>query len=71
MSERVYQARTEMNSGKLDESSETVPLLHRLLKYRYSSTGQMMPDNDIISEAMGHMYASNFLLVPVLNLFRF
>ncbi|KIK50957.1 hypothetical protein GYMLUDRAFT_234401 [Collybiopsis luxurians FD-317 M1] len=59
VSERVYQARTEMNSGKLDESSEIVPLLHRLLKYRYSSTGQMMPDNDIISEAMGHMIAGS------------
>ncbi|KAJ3980366.1 cytochrome P450 [Lentinula detonsa] len=59
VSERVYQARTEINSGKFDESSETTPLLHRLLKYRYSSTRQMMPDSDIISEAMGHMIAGS------------
>ncbi|GAW10238.1 cytochrome p450 [Lentinula edodes] len=59
VSERVYQARTEINSGRLDESSETTPLLHRLLKHRYSSTGQMMPDSDIISEAMGHMIAGS------------
>ncbi len=56
VSVRVYQTRTEMTSDKLDASSETVPLHHRLLNYRYSSTGQLMPDNDIISEAMGHMY---------------
>ncbi|KIK52693.1 hypothetical protein GYMLUDRAFT_64066 [Collybiopsis luxurians FD-317 M1] len=60
VNERVYQARTKMKTRKLDESSEIVPLLHRLLKYRYSSTGQMMPDNDIISEAMGHMYDRRF-----------
>ena len=43
-----------MNAGKLHDS-EKVPMLQRLLKYRYSSTGELMPDNDIISEAMGHM----------------
>lgn len=31
-------------------------MLHRLLQHRYSSTGQLMPENDIISEAMGHMW---------------
>ncbi|KIK52695.1 hypothetical protein GYMLUDRAFT_265313 [Collybiopsis luxurians FD-317 M1] len=56
VSECVYQARTEMKTGKLDESSEIVPLLHRLLKYRFSSTGQMTSDHNILSEAMGHMY---------------
>ncbi|KAF9062643.1 cytochrome P450 [Rhodocollybia butyracea] len=59
VSERVYQARTEMNSGALDGNADSVPLLHRLLTYRYSSTGQTMPENDIISEAMGHMIAGS------------
>lgn len=47
--------RAEMPSGKPEES-EKVPMLHRLMKYRYASTGELMPDNDVISESMGHMY---------------
>ncbi|KAF5358595.1 hypothetical protein D9758_007733 [Tetrapyrgos nigripes] len=58
VSERVYQTRTQMNAGKLHESEKT-PMLHRLLQYRYSSTGQVMPDNDTISECMGHMIAGS------------
>ncbi|KIK50956.1 hypothetical protein GYMLUDRAFT_78374 [Collybiopsis luxurians FD-317 M1] len=57
--ERVYQACTKMKTGKLDESSEIIPLLHRLLKYRFSSTGQMTSDHDIRSEATGHMIAGS------------
>ncbi|ESK91848.1 cytochrome p450 [Moniliophthora roreri MCA 2997] len=58
VSERVYQARAQMPSEKLDQS-EKVPMLHRLLNYRYSSTNENMPDNDIISESMGHMIAGS------------
>jgi hypothetical protein len=47
--------RAELNAGKLGES-EKIPLLRRLLQYKYSSE-QAMPDHDIISEMMGHMYA--------------
>lgn len=50
MSGRVYEARVQMNS----ETPETVPLVHHLLNYHYS-TRQMMQDNEIISEAMAHM----------------
>lgn len=39
-------------------ASEKVPMLHRLLNYRYSTTNDKMPDNDIISEHMGHMWVS-------------
>jgi Cytochrome P450 len=46
--------RAQMNAGKIVEV-EKVPMLHRLLQYQYPSTNSMMPDHDIISEAMGHM----------------
>ena len=49
--------RAQIAAGKLsDADAEKVPMLQRLLKYRYSSTNQLMPDNDIISASMGHMY---------------
>lgn len=47
--------RAELNAGKLGES-EKIPLLRRLLQHKYSSE-LAMPDHDIISEMMGHMYA--------------
>jgi len=49
--------RAQINAGKLGES-EKVPMLQRLLQYRYASSNQLMPDHDIISESMGHMYVS-------------
>ncbi|THU97234.1 cytochrome P450 [Dendrothele bispora CBS 962.96] len=58
VSERVNQARTQMTAGKFDEA-EKVPMLHRLLQYRYSSTSQLMPESDIISECMGHLIAGS------------
>lgn len=61
VSERVYQARVQMSS----ETPETVPLVHRLLNYHYS-TGQMMQDNEIISEAMAHMCVHFKLLSGIL-----
>ena len=48
--------RGQMIAGKIGES-EKVPMLQRLLSYRYSTTNDLMPDHDIISESMGHMYA--------------
>ncbi|KAF9254261.1 cytochrome P450 [Marasmius fiardii PR-910] len=60
VSERVYQTRAQVGSTeKLDYSGEKVPMLHRLLNYRYSTTNENMPDNDIISEHMGHMIAGS------------
>lgn len=57
--------RAQLNAGKLDadgddSDEEKSPMLERLLKYQYPSSGnvegKMMPDNDIISETMGHMF---------------
>ncbi|KAL1746232.1 cytochrome P450 [Schizophyllum fasciatum] len=68
VSARVYELRAQINAGKLHES-EKVPMLQRLLKYRYSSTGELMPDNDIISEAMGHMIAGSDTTSTTLSYF--
>ena len=51
--------RAQINAGKLDELDK-VPLLQRLIQYRYPTSGELMPDRDIISEAMGHMYVPIF-----------
>lgn len=42
-----------MNAGKIGDSEK--PMLVRLLKHKYGSSTEPMPDLDIISEAMGHM----------------
>lgn len=48
--------RAQMNAGKIGDSDK-IPMLQRLLRYRYSTNNELMPDHDIISECMGHMYA--------------
>jgi hypothetical protein len=49
-----------MNAGKFGDS-EKPSMLQRLMNYRYSPSEQM-PDHDIISECIGHMYVlSNFV----------
>ncbi|RDB20119.1 hypothetical protein Hypma_013088 [Hypsizygus marmoreus] len=58
VSGRVYEMRAQMNAGKIGESDK-VPLLQRLLRYRYSHNDELMPDHDIISECMGHMIAGS------------
>ncbi|EIW76509.1 cytochrome P450 [Coniophora puteana RWD-64-598 SS2] len=55
---RVYDMRAQVNAEKLHEV-EKVPLLQRLLGYKYTSTNENMPDHDIISELMGHMIAGS------------
>ncbi|KXN88975.1 hypothetical protein AN958_06437 [Leucoagaricus sp. SymC.cos] len=57
VSSRVYEMRAQMNNGKIGES-EKIPMLQRLLQYRYSSN-ELMPDHDIISECMGHLIAGS------------
>lgn len=52
---RVYEMRAQLNAGNLGES-EKIPLLRRLIQHKYSPE-KAMPDHDIISEMMGHMYA--------------
>ncbi|KAG6888517.1 hypothetical protein C0995_007760 [Termitomyces sp. Mi166 len=58
VSGRVYEMRAQINAGKNNETDK-VPMLHRLLRYRYSTTNDLMPDHDIISECMGHMIAGS------------
>lgn len=57
-----------MNAGKISESEK--PLLSRMLQAKYTS-GESMPDRDIISEVMAHMFAlprshSNYTLMLIL-----
>ena len=47
--------RAHMNAGKIGDTEK--PMLVRLLQYKYPSSTAYMPDLDVISEAMGHMYA--------------
>ncbi|KAF5369696.1 hypothetical protein D9615_010147 [Tricholomella constricta] len=58
VSGRVYEMRAQMNAGKIGDSDK-VPMLQRLLRYRYPGNEQLMPDHDIISECMGHMIAGS------------
>ena len=55
--------RGQMNAGKFGDP-EKPSLLQRLMNYWYSP-GEQMPDHDIISECIGHMYvprlSNNFL----------
>ena len=46
--------RAQMNAGKAGET-EKHPMLERLLQYHYSPS-QPMPDHDIISECIGHLW---------------
>ncbi|KAG5637814.1 hypothetical protein H0H81_003146 [Sphagnurus paluster] len=59
VSGRVYEMRAQMNAGKMSELDK-VPMLHRLLRYRYS-TNELMPDHDIISECMGHIRRADIM----------
>lgn len=50
--------RAQMNAGKLTEDAEKPKyMLDRLLRHKYNGSNELMPDLDIISEAMGHMLA--------------
>ena len=56
--------RAQINAGKLGEL-ETVPMLQRLLQYRYASSNQLMPDHDIISEINGSHVCVRFFRLLV------
>ncbi|KAF9004238.1 cytochrome P450 [Cyathus striatus] len=61
VSARVYEMRSEMNAGGPQITVgdlEKMPMLQRLLQHR-SSASQLMSDQDIISECMGHMIAAS------------
>lgn len=50
----MYETRAKEGMGGTSDS-ERITLLQRLLEYKYSPQ-QQMPDHDIISEMMGHMF---------------
>lgn len=56
VSTHVYEMRAQMNASRIEESEKS-SMLQRLLQYRYTPDVQM-PDNDIISECIGHLYVS-------------
>ncbi|KAK7676146.1 hypothetical protein QCA50_020897 [Cerrena zonata] len=58
--ERLYDVRSGLHSGALPSEgldNEKMPLMHRLLRHRLVSTGELVPDHHVISECMGHMIA--------------
>ncbi|KAI0337959.1 cytochrome P450 [Trametopsis cervina] len=56
---RLYETRTNIQAGKvgIDGDIEKMPLIQRMLQHRILSTHESMCDQDIISEAMGHVIA--------------
>ncbi|THH19482.1 hypothetical protein EW146_g1686 [Bondarzewia mesenterica] len=58
VSARVYETRSQMNAGKMGESEKT-PMLQRLLQYRLGGSNELMSDQDVISEHMGHLIAGS------------
>ena len=55
VSARLYELRSQITAGKIQEDDERMSLLQRLLKYHPNSASQeYMSDQDIISEGMGH-----------------
>ncbi|KAI0690262.1 cytochrome P450 [Cytidiella melzeri] len=56
---RLYETRTNIQAGKvgLDGDADKMPLIQRMLQYRILSTHEGMCDQDVISEAMGHLIA--------------
>jgi len=55
VSARLYELRSQMTAGKIQDDDERMSLLQRLLKYRPNAASrECMSDQDIISEGMGH-----------------
>ena len=55
VSARLYELRSQMTAGKIQDDDERMSLLQRLLKYHPNPASQeCMSDQDIISEGMGH-----------------
>ena len=67
VSARLYELRSQMTAGKIQDDNERMSLLQRLLKYRPNTAFQeCMSDQDIISEGMGHTYVGGPLVIPIL-----
>ena len=57
VSARLYELRSLITAGKIQDGDEPMSLLQRLLKYRPNANSkECMSDQDIISEGMGHTY---------------
>jgi len=56
--------RARRKDGELDECDK-VPMLYRMLQYKYSKD-EPMPDADILSEAMAHMYGTSCAIPDVI-----
>ncbi|GBE80196.1 cytochrome P450 [Sparassis latifolia] len=56
---RLYEMRAQMQAGPVGEDNdvEKMPLLQRMLQHRVFSTSEGLSDQNIISEAMGHLIA--------------
>jgi len=55
VSARLYELRSQMTAGKIQDDDERMSLLQRLLKYHPNpASRERMSDQDIISEGMGH-----------------
>ncbi|KAI0074783.1 cytochrome P450 [Panus rudis PR-1116 ss-1] len=59
--ERLYDVRDKLQTGELSDDSEVdkMPLMLRLLRHRLVSTNELMADDQVISECMGHMIAGS------------
>lgn len=57
VSSKLYDMRAKMQTSKYtgDSDSEKLPLLERLLQHRLFSSDNVMSDQNIISECMGHL----------------
>lgn len=56
VSARVYETRCQMNAEKMFESEKTT-MLQRLVQHRVGASDELMSDQDVISEHMGHLIA--------------
>jgi hypothetical protein len=61
VSARLYELRSQMTAGKIQDDDGRMTLLQRLLKYHPNAAAhECMSDQDIISEGMGHTYVCQF-----------
>lgn len=52
-----------MNAEKMFESEKTT-MLQRLVQHRVGASDELMSDQDVISEHMGHLSVLSLLIIP-------
>lgn len=59
--EKLYHMRAKLQAGKAmgDLDADKMPLLQRLLQHRIFTNSEAMSDQNIVSEAMGHLCVSS------------